>query len=247
MDVLSILGLTLAVGAILFGAWLEGGQLAFLMNPPALLIVFGGTLGATMLESPLPTFVRSLRMLPWLFRPPVFRQRESVDRILALSRLARKEGLLGLEKALKQTAPGFMKKGLALVVDGHEPETIRDTLELESQAREHHDLQAARVFDAMGGYSPTIGIIGAVLGLIHVMNNLGDPEQLGPGIAVAFVATIYGVGLANVVFIPTANKLRALVLAESEYEALVTTGVVGIAEGANPRVIESRLLGLLRA
>lgn len=247
MDVLSILGLTLALGAIGLGAWLEGGQLAFLLNPPALLIVFGGTLGATMIESPLPTFTRSLRMLPWIFKPPVFREQESVDRILALSRLARKEGLLGLEKALKQTAPGFMKKGLAMVVDGHEPETIRDTLELESQARESYDLQAARVFDAMGGYSPTIGIIGAVLGLIHVMNNLADPEQLGPGIAVAFVATIYGVGLANVCFIPTANKLRALVLAESQYEALVTTGVVGIAEGANPRVIESRLMGLLRA
>lgn len=246
MDGLSIIGLLLAVGAILFGAWLEGGQLAFLLNAPALIIVLGGTLGATMLESPRATFLRSLKMLPWLFLPPKFANQEAIERILELSRLARKDGLLGLEKALKQGQPAFLQKGLALVVDGHEPDAIRETLEIELHTREVNDLQAARVFDAMGGYSPTIGIIGAVLGLIHVMNNLSDPEQLGPGIAVAFVATIYGVGLANVIFLPVANKLKAVVMRESQYEMLVAAGMVGIAQGANPRVIESRLKGLLR-
>jgi len=247
MDALSLLGVVVATGAILFGQHLEGGHVGFLVNGPAMLIVLGGTLGATMLQSPMPIFSRSLKMFPWLVRPPVHDPEGSIEQILEWSRIARREGLLGLEKVLKKAPDGFLKKALALVVDGNEPSAIRETLELDSSARETRDLQAARVFDAMGGYAPTIGIIGAVMGLIHVMNNLADPSQLGPGIAVAFVATIYGVGLANLLFLPAANKLKALVIAESQYEELITVGIVGIAEGENPRVIQSRLSGLIKS
>ena len=247
MDGLTIIGVVLAVGAILFGQHLEGGHVSFLVNGPAMMIVLGGTLGATMLQSPLTIFVRSMKMLPWLVLPPRYNFEATIKLILDWSRVARREGLLGLEKDLKKAPEGFTHKALSLVVDGNDPESIRETLEIDSQARELRDLQAAKVYDAMGGYAPTIGIIGAVMGLIHVMNNLADPSELGPGIAVAFVATIYGVGFANILFSPVANKLKALVVQESQFEELVTAGILGIAEGDNPRVIQSRLNGLVKA
>jgi chemotaxis protein MotA len=161
------------------------------------------------------------------------------------STLARKEGLLGLEAIIDSEKDGFAKKGLQLLVDGNEPEVIRDCLEVELTTKEHLDIQAARVFEAMGGYSPTIGIIGAVIGLIHVMQNLAKPELLGSGIATAFVATIYGVGLANLLFIPIANKLKAHIFQASQAREMVIDGISSIAEGENPRNIELKLSGFL--
>ncbi len=245
MDTLSLVGLAVGVGAILVGQQLEGGSIGSLLNGPAILIVLGGTVGAVMLQSPMGTFMRAMRMATWVFRPPAEQAPEAIERIVQWSQVARKEGLLGLETIAEDEVDPFAQKGLRLLVDGSEPETIRTTLEVDLTAREARDLHAAKVFEGMGGYSPTIGIIGAVMGLIHVMGNLADPSKLGGGIAVAFVATIYGVGLANLLFLPTANKLKSVVTAQSQYREMMIEGIVAIAEGENPRNIEIRLLGYL--
>jgi chemotaxis protein MotA len=247
MDVLTIVGMILGFGAILLGQHLEGGHMDSLVNGPAILIVGGGTVGATMLQSPLSIFLRSMRMLVWLFVPPVQPMASAVEAMVGWSRVARKEGLLGLERMIEDKMDDFSRKGLQLLVDGNEPQTIRETLELQIAAREDIDLAAAKVFEGMGGYSPTIGIIGAVMGLIHVMGNLADPSQLGGGIAVAFVATIYGVGLANLLFLPAGNKLKSLVRQQSQFREMLTEGFVAIAEGQNPNVIELRLRGFIHS
>ncbi len=245
MDVLSLLGLVLGIAAILFGQYLEGGHITTLLNGPALLIVIGGTFGAVMLQSPMRVFLRAMRMLFWAFRAPKLDFEEGIEKIVKWSHIARKEGLLGLEDVEDHESDPFTQKGLQLLVDGSEPDIIRSILDVDIGTRERFDMQAARVFESMGGYAPTIGIIGAVLGLIQVMGNLSDPSRLGAGIAVAFVATIYGVGSANLVFLPIANKLKALVRQHSHYQEMVVEGMASIAEGENPRNIETRLLGFL--
>ncbi|MFA5530296.1 MAG: flagellar motor protein [Thiohalomonadaceae bacterium] len=245
MDILTILGLLLGFGAILGGQYLEGGSASALVNAPAALIVLGGTLGAVMLQSPLTTFMRGLRMLTWAIRPPRIAADEAIDRIIEWSNTARKEGLLGLESISETEADPFARKGLQLLVDGSEPQVMRAILEVEVETREQSDLAAAKVFESMGGYSPTIGILGAVMGLIQVMNNLSDPSRLGHGIAVAFVATIYGVGLANLLYIPLANKLRSAIRAQAQFRYMMIEGIVSIAEGENPRNIETKLQGFL--
>lgn len=245
MDILSLIGLILGIGAILGGQFLEGGHASSLLNGPAMLIVFGGTLGAVMLQSPLMQFVRGLRLLGWVFVPPKLMADEAIDKIIAWSNIARKEGLLGLEAVADTESDDFARKGLQLLVDGNEPEVMRNILEVEVDAKEQHDLSAAKLYESMGGYSPTIGIIGAVMGLIQVMENLSDPSKLGHGIAVAFVATIYGVGLANLILIPIANKLKSLVFAQTQFRYMMIEGIVSIAEGDNPRNIEAKLLGFV--
>ncbi len=244
-DLLSLGGVTVAVVAVLLGQHLEGGSIVSLVNGPAILIVVGGSIGATMLQSPLPTFVRAMTMLVWVVRPPTIRAEAQMREIVKWAQLARREGLLGLEDVVESVRDAYARKGLQLVIDGNDPESIRETLELDAMARERRDMNAAKVIDGMGGYAPTLGILGAVMGLIQVMNNLADPAMLGEGIAVAFVATVYGVGLANLVFLPAANKLKALVREESRFKELVTVGILAIAAGDNPRMVELRLQGLL--
>lgn len=246
MDLLSIIGVAIAFAAILGGNWLEGGHLDTLANGPAMVIVLGGTIGAVLLQTPLQIFLRSMRMLGMVFVPPKSALQATIDKLVDWSKIARKDGLLGLEAAVQGEPDLFVRKGMQLLVDGNEPDEIRHTLEVELDSRERFDLQAGKVLEAMGGYSPTIGIIGAVMGLIHVMQNLSDPSKLGAGIATAFVATIYGVGLANLFLLPMANKLKAYVLQESHYRELVIEGLVAISEGENPRQIETRLQGFLR-
>jgi chemotaxis protein MotA len=245
MDILTFIGLVLGFGAILGGQYLEGGSASALINPPAFLIVMGGTMGATMLQSPLSTFMRGLRMIVWSIRPPRLAADEAIEKIIQWSNIARKEGLLGLESVSETEADPFARKGLQLLVDGSEPQVMRGILEVEVDSKESADLAGSKVFESMGGYSPTIGIIGAVMGLIQVMNNLSDPSKLGHGIAVAFVATIYGVGLANLLFIPLANKLRSVVHAQTQHRMMIIEGIVSIAEGENPRNIETKLQGFL--
>lgn len=245
MDILSILGVVFGIGALLFGQYLEGGAASSLLNGPAAIIVLGGSMGAVMLQAPMATFVRSLHMLLWIFRPPTLAADETIEKLVSWSNIARKEGLLGLEAISETESDSFARKGLQLLVDGSEPEVMRNILEVEVDAKEHHDLQAAKIYESMGGYTPTIGIIGAVMGLIQVMNNLADPSQLGHGIAVAFVATIYGVGAANLLLIPMANKLKSLVYSQTQFRMMVVEGVVSIAEGENPRNIETKLQGYL--
>ena len=245
MDILSIVGIVVALAAILGGNILEGGHTDSLIQMTAFVIVAGGTLGAVMLQTELAVFTRGMKMLIWIFLPPKIAGEEAVEKIVEWSNIARKEGLLGLEAITESEDDPFAKKGLQLLVDGSEPEVIRNILEVEVDVKEHHDNQACKVYEGFGGYSPTIGIIGAVMGLIHVMNNLADPSKLGPGIAVAFVATIYGVGLANLFFLPMANKLKGLVHHQTKFREMVIEGVIAIAEGENPRNIETKLQGYL--
>ena len=245
MDILSIIGLIVCVGAVLGGQVLEGGHLDTIMNSVALLIVLGGTLGAVMLQTPLDTFIQSLKMLVWVIKPPHSSAAQTLDKILEWNQIARKEGLIVLESIAMDEKDIFTQKGLQLISDGAEPEVIREVLETDLDIQEANAIQAAKVFEAMGGYSPTIGIIGAVLGLIHVMGNLADPSSLGSGIAVAFIATIYGVGLANLLFLPIGNKLKTLVGRVSTNQMMLIEGLVGVANGDNPRNIESRLQAYL--
>lgn len=245
MDVLSVLGVIVGLIAILGGNWLEGGHLGALVNIPALLIVVGGTIGAATLQTPLPTLRLALQRLGFVFVPLQLDFKGGVGKIVRWAMAARKEGLLGLESVADSERDPFARKGLQLLVDGSEPDSIRAVMELESDLREQRDINAAKFYESMGGYSPTIGIIGAVLGLIHVMGNLADPSKLGPGIATAFVATIYGVALANLFLLPVASKLRGIARIESQYREMLIEGVIAIAEGENPRAIELKLNGFV--
>ncbi len=241
MDILTIAGLLLGLGGILLGQMLEGGKVASILQLTAFIIVIGGTTGAIMVQYTLPVFIKALKMLPWMIFPPKSAPQPIVEKILEWSNTARKNGLLALESLVDSIADPFLQKGLQMLVDGTEPEKIRATLEVELLAREELDRQAAKVFESAGGYAPTIGILGAVLGLIHVMENLADPAKLGAGIATAFVATIYGLGSANLLFLPISNKLKGVVHEQSYLREMIIEGLVAIAEGENPKIIESRL------
>ncbi|MDT3669547.1 MAG: flagellar motor protein [Aromatoleum sp.] len=243
MDKTSIFGLTLGIAAILLGQVLEGGHISSLIQPTAFLIVIGGTFGAVMLQSPLRVFREGVRMAKWVFAPPPSSHAELIAHASAWSHVARKEGLLALETRIPTLSDPFARKGLQLVVDGVEPQRLREVLEVEIDAWGAQMKQGAKIWEAAGGYAPTIGILGAVMGLIHVMENLSDPSKLGSGIAVAFVATIYGVGFANLVFLPISKKLMAHVAAGVSLREMLVDGLVGIANGDNPRLIESRMQG----
>lgn len=245
LDFLSFIGIFIAFMAVIGGNWLEGGHIDSLMNGPAMVIVTGGTVGAILLQTPVPVFLHALRLLGRVFLPVRLEMRKTINKLVTWSNIARKEGLLGLESIADAEPDPFIRKGMQMLVDGSEPEILRDTLEMEVEASEQHDFQAAKVFEGMGGYSPTIGIIGAVMGLIHVMQNLADPSKLGSGIATAFVATIYGVGLANLVLLPISAKLKTQSENISKFREMVIEGVVGIAEGDNPRSIENKLKGFV--
>jgi chemotaxis protein MotA len=246
MDYLTVVGLFVGLMAIVGGNWLEGGHIDSLANGPAIVIVFGGTLGALLLQTPWLTFRHALGLLRWLVIPPPLDLPELIQKIVAWSSQARRDGLLGLERYLEEEPDLFLRKGLQLLVDGNESAVVRASLDVEMAAIEQYDFLASQVFAAMGGYSPTIGIIGAVMGLIHVMQNLSDPSKLGAGIATAFVATIYGVGLANLLFLPIAGKLRAHAQALSRRRELIIEGLLSIAEGENPKNIESKLQGFIQ-
>jgi chemotaxis protein MotA len=245
MDKISIAGLALGIAAILVGQVLEGGHIASLVQPTAFLIVIGGTLGAVMLQSPLPVFMAGIKMGKWVFLPPANDPEKLVDQVVTWSHVARKEGLLALEAQIPLVPDPFMRKGLQHLVDGVEPERLREVLDIEIGAWEEQMKLSARIWESAGGYSPTIGILGAVMGLIHVMENLSDPSKLGAGIAVAFVATIYGVGAANLIFLPIAKKLIANISRLVAQREMFVDGLVGIANGDNPRIIESRMQGYI--
>jgi chemotaxis protein MotA len=244
-DKLSFLGIAVGIGAILAGQAIEGGHASSLWQPAALSIVLGGTLGAVMLQSPFAAFRRGLSLLAWVFRPPSVPLLRDIQMLLRFSVIARREGFLALEHAIPADADPFMRRGLLLLVDGIDPAKLREVLETELAAFEGGLRQAAKTWDSAGGYSPTIGILGAVLGLIHVMDNLADPSKLGQGIATAFVATVYGVGLANLIYLPIGNKLKSLIAQEASRREMLIDGIAAIAVGENPQIIESRLAGYL--
>ncbi len=244
MDLLALAGVVLAFAAIAFGNSLEGGQLAALLDLPAFIIVVGGTLGATILQTPWARIGRAVTMLRWVVMPPGARSHLEIERLTQWSRVSRREGLLGLENIAEKVSEPLRRKGLELLIDGVQPRTLRRLLETDSEQRVNEDLAAAQVFRSMGGYAPTIGILGAVIGLIQVMNNLANPDELGQGIATAFVATIYGVGFANLLFLPIADRLRTLAMRNGDVDALFIEGLLAIAEGEHPKSIEMRLQGV---
>ena len=245
MDKLSLAGIALAAVAIVGGQLLEGGSLGSLLQFAAFLIVIGGTLAAVMVQSPLPVFLAGVRLAKWVILPPPFDADADIRQIADWATDARRDGMLALENRVAGVEDVYTRNGLQMLVDGFEPERIREALEVETVAWEERQRAGAKVWEAAGGYAPTIGILGAVLGLIHVMENLSDPAKLGGGIAVAFVATVYGVGTANLLFLPIAHKLKTLIAAQVRRREIIADGLLGIANGENPKVIESRLTGYL--
>lgn len=241
MDWSSLVGIIIAVGGILLGQGIEGGNIASLLQPAAFVIVCCGTLGAVMLQTKLPTFLHGMHLLKTVFRVPVDNRRTLQRKLSAWGHIARKDGILTLENHLKVEQDFYIKKGLRHLIDGTPPNKLREIFAIDIENFEMSERNAIRIWDAAGGYAPTVGILGAVLGLIHVMENLSDPSLLGSGIAVAFVATIYGVGLANLVFLPIANKLRMLLNIETTRREMILAGLMAIANGEHPQVIEERM------
>ena len=245
MDRGSLIGIVLGAVAIFGGQAMEGGQIGLFLQPAAFVIVVIGTLAAVLLHHPFPVFMKGMRMSKWAFRPPESEVDMLIRRIIQWSHTARQDGTLALEKYLGMTHDPFQKSGLQLLIDGADAAKLRDTLDVQIVSFETAERQAARVWEAAGGYAPTLGILGAVIGLIHVMENLAEPSKLGAGIAVAFVATIYGVGLANLVFLPIANKIKFSIARRVAEREILCDGLIGIAQGDNPRIIEARLKGYL--
>jgi chemotaxis protein MotA len=245
MDILSLVGLVLAFASIMIGAVLKGAGLSALLSSAAFTIVVMGTVAAICVQTPDNVMKHATRILPWIFRTPYVQRDQLIKKMVEWSNIARKQGLLGLEPIIEKESDDFVRKGLQLVVDGSEPEIIRSILEVDMHIREQADTRGAKVFEGMGIYSPTLGIIGAVLGLMAVMQNLADPSKLGHGIAAAFVATIYGIGIANLLLLPIANKLKVVIQSLTEAREMVIEGMISIAQGENPRSIEAKLQGYL--
>jgi len=245
MDILTVIGLVLAFGVLLGGAYLKAGSLMALWSLAALVVVMLGTIAAISVQTPPATMRRALQMAGWLFKPPLEEKSVLIERMVEWSRSARRKGLLALEAEVAKEPDPFIRRGLELVYDGAAPDTVRKVLEVEMSVRESADLAATKVYEGMGVYAPTLGIIGAVFGLIAVMNNLQDPSKLGPGIAAAFTATMYGIGTANLFMLPFASKLKQVVAMQGQTREMIVDGLAAIAEGENPRIVEAKLQGYL--
>jgi len=235
----------MGIGAVLGGQILEGGSLHSIMQFTAAVIVFGGTFGAVFLSYPFQNVVGAFRDIRIIIKEPVRDPAEIISQITKYANKARKEGILSLEKEIKNIQEPFLSKALTMAVDGVEPNTIREAMETELEYLDEHGKVNSKVFKSAGGYAPTIGILGAVLGLIHVMENLNDPSKLGAGIAVAFVATVYGVGSANLLFLPIATKMEMRHRHNMILKEMMLEGVVSVSTGENPRLIEEKLNSFL--
>jgi len=245
MDRASIIGIVLGFGAILGGQALEGGSIHSIMQFTAAVIVLGGTFGAVFVSFPFVDVMGAFRDIRIILKEPAKNPLQMIQQITNYANKARKEGILSLEKELKNIEDPFLRKALAMAVDGVEPHIIREAMETELEYLDEHGKISSKVFKAAGGYSPTIGILGAVLGLIHVMENLNDPSKLGSGIAVAFVATVYGVGAANLLYLPIATKMEIRHRHEMILKEMILEGVISVSTGENPRLIEEKLLSFL--
>lgn len=241
MDLTSLLGPIVSLGCIIVGLIMEGGHLSSIMQITAALIVFGGAFGAIMVAYPLPDFLGAFKALGIWLKNPSANPDEIMKDVLDLAQTARKESILALEKKREGIKFEPLGKAVKLAVDGTDPNIIRDTLETEAHIVFEETEIFVKFWEDMGAIAPTIGILGAVLGLIHVMENLDKPDQIGPGIAIAFVATLYGVGSANIFFIPIGKKIKRKAILEGHARAMVIIGVDGILSGLNPKVIEEKL------
>ena len=245
MDKATLIGLVLGIGAIAGGQILEGGTLHSIIQFTAAVIVFGGTFGAVFISYPFQDVLSGFKALKAIIKEPLLDPHQVIGQITGYANKARKEGILSLEKEIKNVGNGFMAKALTMAVDGIEPHIIRDAMGAELEYLNEYGKVNSKIFKSAGGYAPTIGILGAVLGLIHVMQNLSDPSKLGAGIAVAFVATVYGVGSANILFLPFATKLEIRHRHEMIINEMILEGVVAVSTGENPRLIEEKLNSFL--
>jgi len=245
MDITTIIGMILGLGAVLGGHILEGGHIGALIQPTAAMIVLGGTFGAAFISFSLAVVIKAFKDVIHVFLPPKYDPEKIIKEIVAWSTKARQNGLISLEQDAKNIADPYIRKGLNLIVDGTEPETFRETMETELGTFEEHEKTSPEFFEAAGGYAPTIGIIGAVLGLIHVMENLSDSSKLGAGIAVAFVATIYGLVTANIFCLPVSTKLKQQLKQQVRQKEIILEGLYALQAGANPRIIEEKLRAYL--
>ena len=243
---MGMLGLVLALGPVAFAQWWHGGSLLTLLDGPAFVIVVGGTWGAVILQTPRRYLLSALRQATWMLFPPQLDLAEQAERLKAWAQFARQQGLLALENQAEAEPDPFTRQGLSMIVDGVSIEDIRSLLEADIDIEQERNEHSARVFESMGGYSPTIGIIGAVIGLIQAMFHLEEPGTLGAGIAVAFVATIYGVGFANLLYLPIANRLRAFHYHYGLYQEMTLEGLLAIAHGENGPQVERRLRAYLK-
>jgi chemotaxis protein MotA len=245
VDKSTIGGIILALAGILAGLIIEGGKVAQILQPTAAMIVLGGTIGAVMIQFPLSVVFGAAKGLIKVFLDRGQEPTALIKELVGYANRARKEGIVSLDGQLATIKDPFLKKALMLAIDGAEPEELRKMMELELDNQEEHGERLSQVFEAAGGYAPTVGIIGAVLGLIQVMQHLEDIAEVGKGIAVAFVATIYGVGMANILFLPWAGKLKIKFREEQVLREMKLEGVISILEGMNPRMLETMLTGYL--
>jgi len=245
VDKASLGGIVLALGGVLAGLLLEGGNLGQILQPTAAMIVFGGTLGAVLLQFPLAIILLAFRQLGSVFVNPQRDPEATIRQLVQYAQKARREGIVALDSELPQIEDSFLKRSLMLAVDGTEPQELRKMMELELDNQAEYEEQVPQVFESAGGFAPTIGIIGAVLGLIQVMQHLDKIDEVGRGIAVAFVATIYGVGSANLLYLPMAGKMKLRIRDQQIMREMTLEGVASILEGMNPRMLETKLLGFL--
>jgi chemotaxis protein MotA len=245
VDKASVSGVLLGLIGIIGGLLLEGGKVSQILQPTAAIIVFGGTLGAVLIQFPLPVVTEAARRLAGIFFEASVNLQSAMETLVTMANLARRYGIVSLDAELATIADPFMKKVLMLAVDGTEPQELRKIVELELDNQCEREERLPQVFESAGGFSPTVGIIGAVLGLIQVMQQLDKIDEVGRGIAVAFVATIYGVGAANLLFLPAAGKLRIRLREEQVQREMVLEGVIWIVEGMNQRMLRTSLRSFL--
>jgi len=244
-DLGTIGGVLLAGVGIVGGLLLEGGEIRDIAQITAAIIVLGGTFGAVLINTPLPTVIGAVRSIKSLFFEKTQPYQAVLEQMIDYATKARKAGLMALEQEAEMQPDPFLSKALGLAADGTDLHELRKMLEIEIDQRQQRSEAEAKVFESAGGYAPTIGIIGAVLGLIQVMKNLSNIDMVGHGIAVSFVATVYGVAIANVFLLPAANKIKARAQAEAQLQELILEGIISIAEGLNPKIIRSKLEGYI--
>lgn len=241
MDLASVIGTILGIGGVVGGQLLEGGHIGQIMQGTAAIIVFGGTFGAMLLAFPASDVKKAFQMIPSIYKNVDMDVRPTIDEIIRIATIARKEGVLAVEGQRDSIVNPLFKKSIKYVIDGFEPNTVKEIIDTEIYLAFEEEENAGKVWEGAGGFAPTVGIIGAVLGLIHVMSMLNDPSKIGEGIAVAFVATVYGVGAANLYLIPWGTKMKRKAGQRMIAKEVVKLGVVGIQEGLNPHFLQEKL------
>ncbi|MFA6808055.1 MAG: flagellar motor protein [Eubacteriales bacterium] len=241
MDITTIAGIVLGLVSLMVGFTIEGGHLSSLFGLSPVIIVFGGTFGAVMVGIPLSELKGLPKWLKIAFTNQTFGSEKAYTTLVHFAEKARQEGLLSLEQELETIDDKFTKQGMQLVIDGTDPEITRDILESNITVMENRHKTGIEVFGAAGGYSPTLGIIGTVMGLIHVLGNLSDPDSLSSSIAAAFTATLYGVAAANLIYLPIASKLKVKNKAEVQIMEMILDGILSIQSGENPSILKEKL------